>query len=146
MGTTYVWRRIDTRPVGAATYSVVRQQAGTTQRLIAAKSRLAKQGLTIPRLELIVAHMATNLAINVRQALSNLPTPKVYAWLDSTVALHWILGHGEYRQFVQNRVRKIQQHPEITWRHVPTSDNPADLASRAADSTLVERTRVAPKP
>jgi hypothetical protein len=36
---------------------------GTTQQLVAVKSRLAKKGLTIPRLELVEAHMATNLLI-----------------------------------------------------------------------------------
>ena len=29
-----------------------------------------------------------------------------------------------------NRVRKIREHVEVIWRHVPTEDNPADLASR----------------
>ena len=52
---------------------------------------------------------------------------------DSTVALHWILGHGQYRQFVTNRVKKICGHCEIQWRHVPTTDNPTDLASQADD-------------
>ena len=47
--------------VGAVVYSIVRQESGTTQRLVAAKSRLAKSGPSIPRLELIAAHMATNL-------------------------------------------------------------------------------------
>jgi len=36
---------------------------------IAAKSRLAKKNLTIPRLELVSAHMAANLVENVRTAL-----------------------------------------------------------------------------
>ena len=97
-----------------------------------AKSRLAKQGLTIPRLELIAAHMATNLLINVRNALDNLPSPKVFGWLDSTVALHWIKGNGQYKQFVANRVAKIQLYKEIEWRYVPTDENPADLLSRGA--------------
>ena len=119
-----------TRGVGAAVYAVVRQNSGTTQRLVAAKGRLAKQGLTIPRLELIAAHMATNLLVNVRNALDNVPTPRVYAWLDSTVALHWIRGNGQYRQFVANRVAKIQLQKEIQWRYIPTEVNPADLASR----------------
>ncbi len=44
--------------VSAAVYSVVDQPSGTTQTLVAAKSRLAKRNLTIPRLELISAHMA----------------------------------------------------------------------------------------
>ena len=73
-----------------------------------AKARLANQGLIIPHLELISAHMAIYLLMNVRNALDNVPTPKVYGWLDSTVALHWIKGNGQYKQFVANRVTKIQ--------------------------------------
>lgn len=120
------------RGVGAAVYAVVRQPSGNTQRLVVAKSRLAKQGLTIPRLELIAAHMATNMLINVRNALDNLPSPNVFGWLDSTVALHWIKGNGQYKQFVANRVAKIQLYKEIEWRYVPTDENPADPASRGA--------------
>lgn len=99
-------------------YAVVHQKGSTTQRLVAAKARLAKQGLTVPRQELISAHMATNLVTNVRNMLDGLPTPKVYAWLDSTVALHWICRNGRYKQFVDNHVSKIHQQSEIgTCRH-----------------------------
>ena len=128
--------------VGVAVYSVVRQRSGTTQQLVAAKSRFAKKGLTIPRLELVGAHMAMNLLVNVRNALDNVPTPQLYGWIDSTVALHWIKGNGQYKQFVANRVAKIQLHQQIQWRHVPSSDNPADLASRGGpvqSSTLWQR-------
>jgi hypothetical protein len=31
---------------------------------------------------------------------------------------------------VPRSVAKIQAHPSIQWRHVPTKDNPADIASR----------------
>lgn len=116
--------------VGAAVYAVVRQQSGITQQLVAAKSRLAKQGLTIPRLELVSAHMATNLLMNVRNALDNITPPKLYGWLDSTVPLYWIKGNGQYKEFVANRVAKIQLQKQITWRYVPSEENPADLASR----------------
>ena len=116
--------------VEAAVYSIVRQRGGITQTLVTAKARLAKKDLTIPRLELVSVHMAANLFINVRNALKDLPEPTVYGWLDSTVALHWILGNGQYRQFVANRVRKIREHPDIHWRYVPTFDNPADQPSR----------------
>ena len=54
----------------------------------------------------------------------------VLCWLDSSVALHWIRGNGSYKQFVANRVEKIQQHTGVEWRHVNTEENPADLASR----------------
>jgi hypothetical protein len=74
--------------VGAAVYAVVRQPSGTIQQLVTAKSRLAKRSLTVPRLELVGAHMATNLAVNVRNALPKVPVPSIHAWIDSMVALH----------------------------------------------------------
>ena len=118
--------------VSAAVYAVVQQPSGTNQGLVTAKSRLSKKGLTIPRLELVSGHMATNLVYNVKQALEGFPVRKVYSWLDSTVALHWIRGNGEYKQFVGNRVKKIQEK-QITWRHVPTEENPADVGSRGGE-------------
>lgn len=118
--------------VSAAVYAVVEQPSGTTQTLVAAKSRLAKRGLTIPRLELVGAHMAVNLITNVHQALDGLPVVAQHCWLDSTVVLYWIQGRGKYKQFVANRVSKIQKHPNISWQHVPTKENPADLGSRGS--------------
>ena len=41
----------------------------TTQRLVCAKSRLAKHNLTIPRLELVSGHMAINLITNIRTVM-----------------------------------------------------------------------------
>mgnify|MGYP001798323262 CR=1 FL=1 len=113
---------------------------GTTVRLVAAKARLAKQDLTIPSLELVPAHMATYLLANTRSALHGQPVTKLYAWSDSIIVLHWLLEQGEYRQFVANRVAKILSHPEIEWRYVESSDNPADLASRGRQVTELSRT------
>lgn len=112
---------------------VITQASGMSQGLVAAKARIAKRGLTIPRLELVSGHMAVNLATNVRSALDRFPVTKVYCWLDSTVALYWIKGRGDYKQFVSNRVHKIQAHADVSWRHVGTADNPADRASRGGD-------------
>ena len=117
--------------VAAAVYAVVRQLSGDTQGLVAAKSRLSKQGLSIPRTELVSGHMATNLVDNVKTALEGFPVTEVTGWLDSTVALYWIEGKGQYKQFVHNRVRKICEKSYIKWRHVPTDQNPADIGSRA---------------
>ena len=74
--------------------------------------------------------MTTNLAHNVKQALQGFPVTSVHCWLDSSFALHWIKGGGEYKQFVSNRVRKIQDKEYIHWRHVGSKENPADLGSR----------------
>ena len=117
--------------VATAVYAVVKQPSGTSQGLVTAKSRLPKQGLTIPRSELVSGHMAANLVDNVKKALDGFPVTGVTGWLDSTVALCWVKGQGQYKQFVQNRVRKIREKSFIEWRHVPTDQNPADIGSRA---------------
>lgn len=122
------------RGVAAAVYAVVRQESGTTQGLVTAKARLAKRGLTIPRLELVAGHMAVNLAQNVRHALVDFPVASVHCWLDSTVALHWIGGGGEYRQFVANRrVEACSDRPEPGRSWEPRRASPILF-------TLVERT------
>ena len=115
--------------VAAAVYAITKQASGVNVGLVAAKARLAKQDLTIPRLELVSAHMATNLVSSLKKTVDDVSVISVFGWLDSTVALQWLRGDGEYKQFVANRVKKIQEHPEITWRHVPTHDNPADSGS-----------------
>ena len=119
-----------THGVGTAVYAVVKQPSGTTQQLVAAKSRLAKRDLSIPRLELVAAQMAIYLLVNVCSALPKEPKPLMFAWLDNTVALHWIVGSGTYKQFVGNRADKIQAHPSLNGRYVPTLDNLADIASK----------------
>ena len=77
---------------------------------------------------------AANLVTNVKKALEGFPVANSYCWLDSTVALNWIRGEGNYKQFVQNRVNKIQQK-NLEWRYVPTHENPADLGSRGGAVT-----------
>ena len=118
----------------AAVYTVTKQPSGMTQLLLASKARLAKRGMTIPRLELVAAHMAANMVNNTSKALSHIPHEK-HCWSDSTVALWWIKGEGEYKQFVANRVAKIQAVDGIEWHYVPTADNPADLGSRGGQLT-----------
>ena len=65
----------------------MKQDSGVVQGPVAARSRLAKTSLTIPRLELVAGHMAVNLAVTVRSALQALKITKdIHCWLDSTVA------------------------------------------------------------
>ncbi len=116
--------------VSAAVYAVVQQGETTTQGLVCSKSRLAKMNLSIPRLELVVAHMAANLVTNVEWAIETTKLSAVNCWSDSTVVLYWINGQGEYRQFVANRLAKTKEHAHIQWRQVFTEENPADLGSR----------------
>ena len=110
-----------------------------TQGLVAPKSRLAKQELTIPRLELMSGHMAVNLMTNVHKAFEGFPlATDIQCRSDSTVALHWLRDQGEYRHFVTNRVQKIESHPNTQWHHVLSTENPADLGSRGESVTNVQ--------
>ena len=120
-----------------AIYAVVKQGKKTYQGLLAAKARLAKKGLTIPRLELVSAHMSANQMDNAKQALSGLPINRTVAWSDSTVALHWIKGNGTYKQFVKSRSDKIREKQGIEWRHVSSGDNPADIGSRGSSEAKI---------
>ena len=52
--------------VCAAVCDVVDQLKGKSQGLLTSKSRLSKKTFTIPRLELIAAHLATNLLSNAK--------------------------------------------------------------------------------
>ena len=53
--------------VCATTYLLITQaDDNTCQGILTAKCRLAKKGLTIPRLELVAAHMAANLCANTK--------------------------------------------------------------------------------
>ena len=110
-----------------------------TQGLVTAKSRLAKQGLTIPRLELVSSHMAINLAVNIRKALEGFPlTTNIQCWLDSTVALYWLSDSGEYCQLWQIACEKYRAIRIYLWRHKPTAENLADLGSRGGSVTKAE--------
>ena len=82
--------------------------------------------------------MTANLASNAEAVLSNYEVG-IHCWLDSTVALYCIKGRGDYRQFVANRVQKIQQREHVTWYHIPTAQNPAELGSRGGNVENHER-------
>ena len=74
--------------------------------------------------------MAANLLENVKDDLEGLPVISTIAWIDSKVSFHWIKGEGNYKQFVNNRVKKIRSKALITWKHVSGEQNPADTESR----------------
>ena len=50
--------------VSTAVYAVIKQSTGVSKHLVAAKSRLAKRGLIIPRLELVAAHTSVNYFVS----------------------------------------------------------------------------------
>ena len=86
--------------------------------------------------------MLARLITSVYQALQpSLKISKTYCLLDSEIALWWIAGTGkEFKTFVQNRVREIRElAPPETWRHVPSLQNPADIASRGCKASELRK-------
>ena len=77
----------------------------------------------------------------VSQALENVvKVDDVVNWTDSVIPLSWIRNNDkEYKQFVENRVNEIRRNaPPEQWRYCPTSENPADIASRGIKATALK--------
>ncbi|XP_068690319.1 uncharacterized protein [Montipora foliosa] len=127
----------------ATTIALVKQDTGTVQGLLTSKSRISERNTTMPRLELVAGHMAANMANNVQQALTRWPVASINIWMDSTVALYWLMNPGRnWKVFVANRVRKIATITEklnISWKYCPTDKNIADLGSRGASVDKMEK-------
>ena len=94
----------------AAVYLVVRLLQGKFSNLLTAKTRLPplKKEMTIPRLELTTARIVSRLAATVKQALVGFELKRVCMWSDSCTVLHWLQRRGQFRQFVEHRVKEIE--------------------------------------
>lgn len=110
------------------------------------KARVApSKCVTIPRMELIAATMASRIDMLWRKELRMDLLDSVF-WTDSTSVLKYIRNEtSRFKVFVTNRVSQILKAScSAQWRYVDTSSNPADIASRGvkvdvfiADATWV---------
>ena len=125
----------DTCRVGyaAAAYYV----AGKRSRLVAARTRVAptRKDESVQRLELAGCQLATDVAVEVCQAL-NLDIRAVEFYTDSMTSLAWLRTTSRMSVFVSNRVCKVRDRTDLEqWRYVPGELNPADIASRGSPAS-----------
>ena len=105
---------------------------------VLAKTRVTPlKQLTLPRLELMAALIATRLKCYVVTHLP-LQDPPIFIWSDSQIVLHWVNSTKQLPTFVRNRVTDIQTSlPNANWRYCPTLANPADLLSRGTTTQVL---------
>ncbi|XP_058796602.1 uncharacterized protein LOC131667274 [Phymastichus coffea] len=95
--------------------------------------------MTIPRLELRAALIASRLLVILARSL-DVPLSDCHLWSDSRIVLSWVQSDEPVgNELVDNYVAQIHELCSgATWHHVPTADNPADIASRGADALKLE--------
>lgn len=110
---------------------------------IASKSRVAPlKPLSIPRLELQAAVMASRLATMIERE-HELHVHRRVFWSDSRTVLLWIKSDPRlYQTFVSHRLGEIGDHTKASeWMWTPSGENPADDATRSNDSPLHDNRR-----
>ena len=96
------------------------------------KSHLApKDETSIPCLKLMAAVTAMRMDLMLKQDLGIESQSSIF-WTDSSIVL--LSLHNKYKRFplfVHGRLAMIAQHTSVlSWNHVPTKLNPADLLSQ----------------
>nr|CAI5841713.1 unnamed protein product [Callosobruchus analis] len=132
------------RAYGACVYvRSITNNTWSTQ-LLCSKSRVAPlKTVSLPRLELCGALLLTRLMSKVLEAIK-VSVDSVSYWTDSSIVLCWISAPpNTWKLFVSNRVSKIQGSTDVSqWRHVSSTDNPADLVSRGISASQLPSCKI----
>lgn len=121
----------------AVAYWRIEADNGVELAFVAGKARCAPlKLLSIPRLELQAAVLATRLMKEIRESHAELTVDKTVFWSDSETVLKWLrCSQRRYKTFVAFRVAEVvEAAPPSWWRWVPTALNVADDATRVKEA------------
>ena len=107
--------------------------------LLASKARLAPiKQVTIPRLEVMAAVVASKLDVMIRRELV-VPLLKSTFWTDSLITLAYIHSDSRiFKVFVANRMSLIRENTKPDQRcHITGMENPADILSRGCNASSI---------
>ncbi|XP_054267417.1 uncharacterized protein LOC128989543 [Macrosteles quadrilineatus] len=108
---------------------------------IISKTRVSPlKRVTLPRLELCAAHLLAQLVAHCHSLFSDkIAIKNIYLWSDSSIVLTWLRTPPyKLKTYVANRVSQTQELVPIdSWRHISSTDNTADCASRGISASLL---------
>lgn len=121
--------------LGAASYlrCYFKEDNSVEVAFIVGKSRIVPRSNTtsVPKLELKAAILGSKLHRKVKNAIG-LDIEKSYLWTDSTSVRNWICNRSSrFSKYIARNVAAIEMRTNgDEFLHVPTAQNPADIASR----------------
>ncbi|XP_013394568.1 uncharacterized protein LOC106162014 [Lingula anatina] len=125
---------------GAVSYLRYQDDNGKIQcSFLASKTRVAPlKSLSIPRLELQGAVLASRLSQTLEKELKLNVTHQVY-WTDSEVVLKYLRNETKrFKPFVANCIAEIMDvTSKEDWHHVYSENNPADRCSRGMKASAL---------
>ncbi len=134
----HVFSDASTKAIAAVAYlRVIKGDGSCEVGFVLGKAKLAPLAAhTIPRLELGAAVLAVEIAELIQNELDITPNA-VEFYTDSKVVLGYICNETRrFYVYVSNRIQRIRKStkPE-QWHYVPTSQNPADHATRSVPAS-----------
>ena len=131
---------------GAVAYLRFQNQEGKIHvSFVMAKSRVVpmKPVSTTPKLELVACTVAAKLAKLITSELT-ITIDSITYWTDSTTVLQYLRDCSKrFPIFEANRLQLIHALTFISsWRHVPSEENPADIASRGLSMSQTAKVKI----
>lgn len=126
---------------GVVVYLLVQGKEEAWSGIVAAKSKLSpKTTLSIPRLELLAAVIATKYTLYLEKYLKLDKEIDKFLWGDSKCVISWMTQRKVLPAFIQKAAQELERAKFKQFNYAPSAQNPADVVSRGTDfKTLKEQ-------